>query len=329
MRILLIRFSSLGDVVLATAVVEALSSSKDNELAFVVNEEYAPLLAANPNIKQIIPFDGNFKSLINRARKFDPEIVFDLHLKWRSIILAMKLGKKTIHTNKKVLERRAMVLFKHNRENWNSVVDFHLSALERANVPFKMNALPKLYVSESDKLEASPFLQMTKKPIVVIHSGAKHELKNWGEEKFVKTARYISDLGFDVLYFGKESPSFVTKVDNISLSGLKGILASAEIYIGNDSGPSHMASALGAATISIFGPTHPALGFAPRGEWARTIYADLPCSPCSLHGSGKCRYGNRECFEKISPEFVVEEAMKLWRKRTQEKQFSSIETEQS
>lgn len=324
MRILLIRFGSLGDVVLATSVVEALASN-DNEIAFVVNALYSPLLEANPNIKRIIPFYRNFSLLADQSKKFNPDLVFDLHVKWRSLFLSMKLGKRTIYTDKRALERRAMVLFKYNRERKKSVVDLHLSALMKANIPFNKSALPKLYVSDYDRREAMPFVQKTKRPIAVIHTGAKYRLKNWGEDRFRKTAQGLYEFGFDVIYFGENCPDFAVKVDGISLRGLKGILSSAELYVGNDSGPGHMASALGVPSISIFGPTHPALGFAPCGEWSKAISANLSCSPCTLHGRGECKYGNLKCFAEITPEFVIEEAIELWKTQKGKERFSSIE----
>ncbi len=85
------------------------------------------------------------------------------------------------------------------------------------------------------------------------------------------------------------------------------MLERCDVLLTSDSGPMHVAEAVGTPVVAIFGPTHPFLGFAPVHPRSRVLSAGLPCSPCSLHGEGHCRYGSVRCMEEISVNAVVSE----------------------
>jgi D,D-heptose 1,7-bisphosphate phosphatase len=85
---------------------------------------------------------------------------------------------------------------------------------------------------------------------------------------------------------------------------LSQIIAGARLTLSNDSGLMHLSSAVGTPVLGIFGPTHPALGFSPRGIWDRIIEVDEPCRPCSLHGQKPCYRPERYCLTRISADMV-------------------------
>ncbi|HEY6000915.1 MAG TPA: glycosyltransferase family 9 protein, partial [bacterium] len=85
----------------------------------------------------------------------------------------------------------------------------------------------------------------------------------------------------------------------------------AGIVIANDSGPAHIAAAVGAPVVALFGPTHEAFGFAPRGERVRVVSRDRPCRPCSVHGGTRCPRGHRACLDDIAPAQVLAAAREL------------------
>lgn len=80
------------------------------------------------------------------------------------------------------------------------------------------------------------------------------------------------------------------------------------LVVSNDSGPMHMATAVGTPVIGVFGATHPHLGFAPVGPADAAVTLDLPCSPCSLHGNRACRFRTHACMEELDPRRVIAEA---------------------
>jgi D,D-heptose 1,7-bisphosphate phosphatase len=97
---------------------------------------------------------------------------------------------------------------------------------------------------------------------------------------------------------------FVELVDH-PLAALSHILEGALMTLSNDSGLMHLSSAVGTPVLSIFGPTHPALGFSPSGLFDQILQVDEFCRPCSLHGKRKCYRTERFCFTRISPADVA------------------------
>jgi heptosyltransferase-2 len=87
---------------------------------------------------------------------------------------------------------------------------------------------------------------------------------------------------------------------------IAGLLSLCPVTVTNDSGLMHLAAAVGSRVAAIFGPTSPALGFAPTAEGTRVISLGLDCSPCSYHGNVACRLGTRECFEDIDASSVAD-----------------------
>jgi len=101
--------------------------------------------------------------------------------------------------------------------------------------------------------------------------------------------------------------SFVELV-NYPIVRLADMIAMARVTIANDSGVTHLSSAVGTPVVAVFGPTHPALGFAPRGLFDRVVEIDEACRPCSLHGRTPCYRDSRYCFDRVTPEMVCEVA---------------------
>ena len=91
------------------------------------------------------------------------------------------------------------------------------------------------------------------------------------------------------------------------LSLLPAAIKRCHILVSNDSGPMHVATAVGTPTVAIFGATHPRLGFAPLGPGDTAVTLDLPCSPCSLHGNRSCRFGTHACMEDLPSQHVIAE----------------------
>jgi ADP-heptose:LPS heptosyltransferase len=98
---------------------------------------------------------------------------------------------------------------------------------------------------------------------------------------------------------------------DLDIMGLAAILERARIVIANDSGPAHLAAAVGTPVVTLFGPTHEAFGFAPRGPAVRVISRDLPCRPCSIHGGTRCPRKRRACLDDIPPAEVLAAAREL------------------
>ncbi|MCD6417958.1 glycosyltransferase family 9 protein [bacterium] len=309
MKAIVIRFSSLGDVVLSTAVVESLSDA-GWEVGFVTLPKYCDIFKNDPRISKIFPFDG-FRSTAQDIKDFSPDLIVDLHKNQRSILLSAMIDAKKIRADKRNIERRLLVALKIGDRSPKSIVDVQLKTMEKMGMSAE-GYLPKIFPTQYGIKFAAEKLKNLKKPIAMLHSGARHSLKNWGDERFKRLAELLEDKGFSIVFLS-QSDVFdgFFQSGGLSLEELIGIIQQADCFVGNDSGPVHIAAALGVPSLSIFGPTHPALGFIPRGKNADYITADLKCSPCTLHGEGKCKFDRQLCFEKITPEMVLHKVIEL------------------
>jgi ADP-heptose:LPS heptosyltransferase len=144
---------------------------------------------------------------------------------------------------------------------------------------------------------------------VVLGIGAKYEKKRY--PRFKEVAELLRRKGFDIVLLGDRRDYELSKDWRgvINLCGKTSLLESlyvlkyARVYAGNDSGTTHMARAVGTPVVVVYGPTHPCLGFAPFPDEGTVISKALQCSPCTLHGEGKC-LRNYECLQIPAGEIV-------------------------
>jgi len=186
---------------------------------------------------------------------------------------------------------------------------------------------PRLFISPQDKSFGGEFVSRQEfeanGPLVGLHPGARWPAKRWPAERFVQVAdRLAVERDARVLVFagpGEEplvrdiargiGPSAVP-VERLSLRQSMAVVSRCDLFITNDSGPMHLATALDVPVAAIFGPTHPALGFWPLGDNDIALTADLDCSPCTLHGKKKCSR-DRTCLKAIDVADVLRAALKI------------------
>ena len=148
---------------------------------------------------------------------------------------------------------------------------------------------------------------------LAIHPGSGSPAKNWSPENFARVADRVSKRAKVLLISGpandgveeirralRKTDTFVA--DSLSLIQLAGLLQTGTAYLGNDSGITHLAAALGLPTVAIFGPTDPAV-WGPQGLEVRILYEQISCSPCSSETRSGC---SRQCLETIGPDRVIE-----------------------
>ncbi len=311
MRVALIRLSSLGDVVLATSVIDPLFR-RNCEIAFVTKPDYRPLLEGDPRLSDIIEFSDISRTAAH-LREFKPDLIIDLHNNPRSIALTALTDVETLRASKWSLRRRMLVFAGIGDRRPRSVIENYEKLLKSTGFQSD-NLEPKVFPQKNGLSWACDFIRGVQKPIAILHLGTRHKLKNWGTERFIRLGELLESQGFSIVMLGDnyENVPF-TYASKLTLEQLVGLLSLGDLFIGNDSGPVHISAALGVPSLSIFGPTHPALGFVPRGKFADFITADLACSPCTLHGEGKCRMKRQLCFEKLTPSKILEKAMELYK----------------
>jgi histidinol-phosphate phosphatase family protein len=329
-KILVIRFSSLGDVILTSpAILNLKLSFPDSHLVFLTKERFRSVVEMMDGVDEIVclPDDAGTVGYLRILRQLDRSHfsrIVDLHGNPRSW-LARRMLTADISAlyQKRSVERRLIARRNNKRipQTWPHTIDLYNSCINSlgAEVYCRRPLLhPPLETEQSSGDEFHG------PPSVLIAPGAAHPNKQWEIEKFAEVAHHLYDhLGYRVFWAVASESDLVpglqdtfperqfVQLVNEPLHRLASILFECRLAVTNDSGLMHLASAVGTPVIAVFGPTHQALGFAPRGLFDRVVQVDEFCRPCSIHGQVPCWREERYCFTRIGPNMVYETAAEL------------------
>jgi len=322
-KILILRTDGIGDVLNSTPAISALHKTyPDAKITVVVKPHGAEILYRNLDIDEIIVYDPNnqHKSLINkinffkklRSGGYDTAVV--LNNSSMSNFMAYVSGAKIKAGRKSEPKRfnRTLTHWVSNKDpkGTKHEVDRNLDIVRLLNIENDASDLV-LNLSEEEKAYAEDFLRLNKNDgsyLMGIHPGGSSFDKLWSPENFAEIAdRLIDEFNAKVILFtgpGEENlaQNILTKVKNplifasgIELRQFSALVERCSLFVCNDSGPMHIASALKVPTVAIFGPTD-YVRWRPRNENAVVVRKDMDCWPCSAH---KCKR-NYECT-KILP----------------------------
>ena len=326
--VLVIRFSSLGDVVMASAVFEALHKYFPGiRIHFLTKSVYVPLFESDDRITKVVGINGRespfqIASMIGR-RTFDA--VLDLHgsLRSTSVVSLLKAPLKS-RVNKHVWARRIMVWSRNRFRRTFDVLGNYLDTLAPLGITGRF--FPRLVPSEKNLEAADNLLKENAGCIVGFAPGSRHTAKRWNENSFAQLADKFAQRGDMPVFIGDMNDIEVIErirksmsSKSLSLAGktdlavTAGVISRCKALVTNDSGPMHIAGALSVPFSAIFGPTHPVLGFVPGYPYGIILHSGVHCSPCSIHGEKPCRMGKMVCMDKVTWEMVMAELDKVSR----------------
>lgn len=334
MKILILKPSSLGDVVQAIPVLRLLKRHHpESRIHWWIDSHLAPLLEVDPDLDGLILFDRRrwaspkhwgeaYRSLATiRQHRFD--LVLDLQALARSGVVAWLAGAGRVVG---LDDRREGAPAWHDvsiaRRGWAThAVDWYLDAVRALGVPVRW---------DFDWLPARPDVRAGIRARwsvegwrwVLLQPGARWDNKRWPAEHFGELVRTLSATGGPDLRFGVlGSPSERPLADRIcavapdrceNLAGQTSLpemvewLRSASLLVTNDSGPMHVAAALGRPVIGLFGPTEPSRT-GPYGQLREVLRFPLPCAPCL---KDRCAFERpMECLRAISPALVSQRVL--------------------
>ena len=334
-KILIIRLGSLGDVILASAPTLNLKLNfPDSHITFFTKEQFRPVVNCFEGVDaiEVLPHSSNQKDFIRTLNQLDKnnfDIIVDLHGNIRSIITRkLVTSSQTVVYPKRRLERYELVKNKIRPLSYPHTIDLYNDCIRQLGGTAFVKRPQMISPEINDNKNKGSIKQTTFAMPVSVAPGAAHENKQWPVERFVEVAiRLHEAYGVKILWTtssydkvnlspeGKIPSEYYSEIKDYPLDKLASTISQCKLTIANDSGIAHLSSAVGTPTISIFGSTHPALGFSPRGLFDKVIEVDEWCRPCSLHGKKPCFRKERFCFNRISTDMVIESACSLLNSR--------------
>lgn len=313
MKILIVRFSSIGDIVLTTPVVRCLKQQlKVAEIHYVTKQKFASVINQNLYIDKLYTFNDKLSEIIPLLKNEAYDYVIDLHNNFRTFTLKNALGKRSFSFNKLNVEKFLMVNFKINRLPAKHIVDRYFEIVTPLGVKNDQKGLD-YFISENDEVNINDTLPINfTNGYYTLVVGGSYYTKRIPVNKLIEICeRSLKPL---VLLGGKEDDeigiiiqnAFSNKVKNLcgvlTLGQSASLIKQSQKVITSDTGLMHIASAFKKDIISVWGNTIPEFGMAPyfAGENSHILEVKyLSCRPCSKLGYRKCPKGHFKCMNDI------------------------------
>lgn len=322
MKILLVRFSSIGDIVLTTPVIRAIHAQlPEAEIHYLTKRPFVDLLAHNPHIHKIIAIDRSIKEVIGSLKSERYTVVIDFHHNLRTLRLRWSLGVPSHAFPKLNFKKWLLVRFKWNRMPEVHVVDRYFEAVKAIGV--KSDHLEgEIFLSKHDEVDPQTTVGFAPKTYTTVAIGAQFQTKQLPLHKLQEV---IEGIRGPVVLIGGASDSakgdelvqLSKRKDIISTCGQFSLLQSAslvkqsKVLLTNDTGMMHIAACFGVRIVSIWGNTVPAIGMYPYTPTDSTQWSkhevQLHCRPCSKIGFSSCPKGHFNCMEQQDTQSIAED----------------------
>ena len=326
-RILILRFSSLGDVVLASSLLDGVLAAEPRaRIVFATKQSFAPLFAADPRLERVEALAegrGAFRALLRRLEAFDADWILDAHGSLRSRALTAFLPPAQLRrVQKDAWQRLAFVHLRHR----NSALRRHQLDRFAALLENGQARPPRLHVAP--QAAAAARARLGNAAWIAVAPGARHATKQWHPERFAQVTRQLCERhGARALIVGNANERVLCAdltaaigspaldlCAQLELDALAAHLAQCRLLLCNDSGLLHMAEAVGTPVLAVFGPTSREFGFFPSLPESRVIEHALACRPCSRTGSRPCHMPERWCMNRSTPELVASQLELQWQR---------------
>ena len=323
-HIAVIRLSSLGDVVLATAAAHALHAAfPEARLSFWTREEYRDLLRFDPAIAHVRALERDarrIEDLVSMSAELEEcDLIVDLHGNAAARVLTLRQKARLLRVASWRLRRERWVHARWSRpEPPPPVVERYAAALAPIGVQV---AEPPRIVAGADAETSAAAEWESWKPgrTIALCPGALHFTKRWPETHWVDLAERLRARGDALLCFGLQAerralPELERRLAGDSrarwctgpLPQIAALMSLCAAAVSGDSGLMHLAAARGTRVVALFGSTAPELGFAPAGAGHVVLCRHEPCQPCTLHGRPSGPKGHFRCMVELSPALVLE-----------------------
>ncbi len=273
-KFLIIRFSSIGDIVLTTPVIRCLKQQVENaEIHYTTKKQFASIINTNPYIDKIHLLDGKLNDLINELKKENFDYIIDLHNNLRSSIIKTRLKAIAFSFNKINLQKWLMVTFKVNKLPKKHIVERYLETCKIFGVENDNIGLD-FFIEKTNEVNLKSIPDRFKNGYAAIVIGAKHNTKQLPVEKL---ARLCKEINCPIILLGGKEDNEKAKIvieksgkneilnacGNYNLQQSASLVKQAKVVITHDTGLMHIAAAFNQHIISVWGNTMPEFGMFP------------------------------------------------------------------
>jgi ADP-heptose:LPS heptosyltransferase len=323
-KILILRFSSMGDVVLTSPVVRCLNEQADVEIHYLTKTVFADLLTENPHIKRVWTFDKEPDSLFSELRSQQFDHIIDLHNNLRSLKVKLALSTSWSHRPKlQTFPKLRIARFLLTQMGIDimpkkHITELYMEAVKTLGVQYDGLGLD-YFLPENTTLSQSTEFNLVNYEIFAV--GATHYTKRLPTESIIKICQNRS-LPI-VLIGGKQEAQtgleiaaacgsqVINLCGQVTLHQSALLVRGASTVLTHDTGMMHIAAAFGKPIISFWGSTHHQLGFWPLYSQGTDLnksieMADLSCRPCTKFGRANCPKGHFKCMRDLDLSQVMQ-----------------------
>jgi heptosyltransferase-2 len=333
-RILVLRLSSIGDIVLTMPLLKHLAQHFPSAIIdFVVKKEYADLMRSNPYINTLRVVDKKegwpgLKRLKKEIKAQDYELILDVHNNPRTRYLTL-FSKATVRRYKKYrLLRFFLINLKYNL--YERIIPVHRRYLNTvAEWVHDVDSDLEFHLDPDAERGVTRFMQSknfsAQQKHLALVPGAGFANKRWPVHYFAELAGKTSSEGWQIWLLGSPTERHLGKeieklgdsgainlIGELSLMQSASVLARMNAIVTNDSGLMHIADALNVPVVAIFGPTTRELGFYPVSPNSRVVeHEQMPCRPCTHMGADSCPKDHFRCMLELTSDVITDKVSEL------------------
>ena len=314
-KILIIRFSSIGDIVLTTPVIRCIKEQKPEiEIHYLTKKSFKGILEHNPYLSKIHTIEKDIKEIGTELKQENFDYVIDLHNNLRSLQTKRIIGKPSSSFKKLNFKKWMLVNLKINCLPKKHIVDRYFETVSHLGVKNDLKGLD-FFIDAKNEVAISSLAKEYQNGFIAFVIGAKHNTKKLPDEKIISICK---KLNRPVILIGgkedfetgekieanvkKQEPRIINAYGNYNLQQSASLIKQSEKVITHDTGMIHIAAAFHKKIISVWGSTVPELGMYPYmpGKESKIVEVkNLSCRPCSKIGFEKCPKGHFKCMNEI------------------------------
>ena len=320
-KVLIIRFSSIGDIVLTTPIIRAISKQiPHTEIHYLVKKEHKIVIESNPYIDQIYTYHKKDSEIIDLLKKEQYDFIIDLQKNRKTKAIVTQLGIKSFSFHKLNFKKWLMVYFKINSLPLKHIVDRYFEGIKELGVTNDQEGLD-FFIPEEEKFDIDDLPAVFEDGFVAVTLGSIHGTKRIPSEKIIEISKILHKPvillgGKDVSAEGEWTASNVNdRVFNfcgkLTLYQSASLIKNCSCLLACDTGLMHIGAALKVPIAVMWGNTVPEFGMYPYMPLHSELYRNfeittLSCRPCSKLGYKKCPRNHFMCMMNLDTQEIAD-----------------------